>query len=376
MARSSHDLFDDSTMSFGEHLEVLRVHLFKALAGVTIGIVIALFYGSSIIGIVRQPIDRALRAYGHDIAITDDAEALQEIDFWARVKGYFSDQFSMDVFDDGGAALEEESPPDGTLETSGTPVATPDNELVRVTINAGELGQALHEVDPEAYPEPPADAHERTLSLTLSSPRFALFQSAYDRSQQMVSLNVQEPFLTYLKVSMIAGLVLASPWVFFQLWQFVAAGLFPHERKFVYLYGTLSGALFLIGVVFCFYLVFPFVLKFLLGFNAMIGIQPQIRLSEWISFAVTLPLLFGLSFQLPLVMLFLERLSIFEESDYREKRRMSILVIAIISMLLTPADPISMMMMMIPLLALYELGILLCRISPAKSPFDSELATT
>lgn len=361
-------------MSFGEHLEVLRVHLFKALAGVTIGVVVALFYGSTIIGIVRQPIDRALRQYGHDIAITDDAEALQEIDVWERIKGYVSDQFSLDVLGEGDEVLEEEvAAAEATRESAARAAA---NESVRVTINAGQLGQALHEVAPDAYPEPPAAAHEKTVSLTLHSPRFALFQSAYDRSQQMVSLNVQEPFLTYLKVSMIAGVVLASPWVFYQLWQFVAAGLFPHERKFVYLYGTLSGALFLIGAVFCFYLVFPFVLKFLLGFNEMIGIQPQIRLSEWISFAVTLPLLFGLSFQLPLVMLFLERLSIFEESDYREKRRMSILVIAIVSMMLTPADPISMLMMMFPLLGLYELGILLCRISPAKSPFEDGLITT
>src|SRR5690606_10182393 len=127
----------------------------------------------------------------------------------------------------------------------------------------------------------------------------------------------------------------------------------------VYLYGTLSGVLFLVGVVFSFYLVFPFVLKFLLGFFELLGIQPQIRLSEWISMAVTLPLLFGISFQLPLVMLFLERLSIFAVTDYREKRRMAILVIAVLSMFLTPADPISMLMMMFPLIALYELGIVL-----------------
>jgi sec-independent protein translocase protein TatC len=400
MARSSHDLFDDSTMSFGEHLEVLRVHLFKALAGVAIGVVFALFYGSSIIGIVRQPIDRALRDYGHDIAVTDDAEALQQIDFWARMKGYVADQFSLDVItggDDEESLANEESldgeqppgEPSGGEQANGSSAPSEevqqpgvkksperDNQSVRVTINAGELGAALHKVAPETYPEPPAAAHDETVSLTLSSPRFALFQSAYDRSQQVVALNVQEPFLTYLKVSMIAGLVIASPWVFYQLWQFVAAGLFPHERKFVYLYGALSGLLFLVGFVFCFYLVFPFVLRFLLGFYEMLQVQPQIRLSEWINFAVTLPLLFGVSFQLPLVMVFLERLSIFEESDYREKRRMAILVIAILSMFLTPADPISMLMMMIPLCGLYELGILLCRLSPAKSPFDNELITT
>lgn len=371
MARSSKDLFDDSTMSFGEHLEVLRTHLWKALIGVTIGVVFALFNGSTIIGIVRQPIDRALRDHT-SIKVTDDAEALQEVDFWSKIKSYVSDQFSLDVLND------EEPAEEQTAESAEQePTASQDtaNDTIRVQINARELADALHLVDPETYPEPPAEADQQPVSLWLSSPEFAMFRDAVDRSKQVVALNVQEPFLTYLKVSMIAGLVIASPWVFFQLWQFVAAGLFPHERKFVYLYGTLSGFLFFVGVIFCFYLVFPFVLKFLLGFYTMLKIQPQIRLSEWISFAVTLPLLFGVSFQLPLVMLFLERLSIFEVTDYREKRRMAVLVIAILSMFLTPADPISMLMMMFPLVALYELGIGLCMLSPSKSPFDGELAT-
>ena len=134
----------------------------------------------------------------------------------------------------------------------------------------------------------------------------------------------------------------------------------------------MSTILFLVGVVFCFYAVFPFVLSFLLGFNSMLDVQPQIRLSEWISFAVTLPLMFGVSFQLPLVMLFLERISIFEVNAYREKRRMAVLVIAFLSMMLTPADPMSMLLMMIPLVFLYEFGIMLCSLGAKKSGFEDE----
>ncbi len=89
---------------------------------------------------------------------------------------------------------------------------------------------------------------------------------------------------------------------------FVAAGLYPHERKYIYIYLPMSLFLFTGGAVFCFYAVFPFVLKFLLSFNAMLDVNPQIRLSEWINFAVMLPVMFGVSFQLPLVMLFLERI--------------------------------------------------------------------
>ena len=127
--------------------------------------------------------------------------------------------------------------------------------------------------------------------------------------------------------------------------------------------------------MFCFKLVFPFVLHFLLGFNKLMNVQPQIRLSEWISFAIMLPLMFGLSFQLPLVMLFLERISVFDVETYQTKRRMAILVIAVVSMMMTPADPASMLLMMFPLIGLYELGIMMCRMrakndSPIKQDDD------
>ncbi len=362
MPPASKDLFDDSTMSFGEHLEVLRVHLWKAIIGVAIGIVFALFQGSAIIAIVRGPIDKALKEYGQ--TAEDDAQVLEDIDFWQRTKSWVADQFSIDVLTGGDIASEEESTQNGVSQ----PMTS---DTIQVAINAGDLGDALHLVDPKMYPEPPEEARTVSIELPLSAPEFRQFKIVADRANNVVALNVQEPFLTYLKVSMISGLVLASPWVFYQLWLFVAAGLFPHERKYVYLYGTVSMVLFVVGGLFCFYLVFPFVLRFLLGFNEMLKIQPQIRLSEWISFAVTLPLLFGVSFQLPLVMLFMERLSIFDVTDYREKRRISILVISIISMFLTPADPVSMLMMMFPLILLYELGIWLCQLSPPKSPFET-----
>jgi sec-independent protein translocase protein TatC len=366
MPRASKDLFDDSTMSFGEHLEVLRIHLWKAVIGLTIGVVVALFIGDSIIAVVRGPIDKALAEYGRGVMVTDDTQGMEDINLWERIKSYLVDQFSLEVLWPAESPVAEPEPAaDATSEVhAGT---------IRVEMQAFELGNALHELDPEAYPAPPQAAQERTLALHLTAPEFLEFRSAVERSRQAVTLNVQEAFVTYLKVSMIAGLVLSSPWVFYQLWMFVAAGLFPHERKFVYLYGTMSCGLFLLGVVFCFYLVFPFVLRFLLGFNVMLQLQPQIRLSEWISFAVTLPLLFGVSFQLPLAMLFLERIGVFEVETYQEQRRMAILVISIISMMLTPADPVSMLMMMFPLLILYELGVWLCRLSPPKSPFATEV---
>jgi sec-independent protein translocase protein TatC len=127
-------------------------------------------------------------------------------------------------------------------------------------------------------------------------------------------------------------------------------------------YLPMSVGLFVSGALFCFYFVFPIVLDFLIGFNHWLGVELQPRLSEYISLALMLPMMFGVSFQLPMVMLFTERLGIFSVEGFRANRRMAILVISIASMLLTPSDPTSMLLMMLPLVFLYEVGIHLCRL--------------
>ncbi|MFG0240435.1 twin-arginine translocase subunit TatC [Gimesia chilikensis] len=310
MKPQSHDLFDESTMSFGDHLEALRIHLWKALIGLAICVVLALFIGHKIVAVVRAPIDSALKEYNLD------------------------------------KLPEEESP---------------------------EQQKSIEDLIASLSAQENPSAENKALQKILQDYQHRI-NNLEDTMAEPVTLAVQEAFTTiYLKVSFVAGLVMASPWVIYQIWLFVAAGLYPHERKYVYIYLPISIFLFLGGALFCFYAVFPFVLNFLLGFNKLLGVNPQIRLSEWISFAITLPLMFGLSFQLPLIMLFLERISVFEVKDYIEKTRMAILVISIISMLMTPADPMSMLLMMLPLLLLYGLGIAMCKYFPSAnaSPFES-----
>jgi Tat protein translocase TatC len=249
-------------------------------------------------------------------------------------------------------------------------VSVSEQSSLIVYVRPSQLAQVLHRADPKRFDKPVALPNERPVPLQLVADEFATFRTTTDRMNKPITLNVQEAFMTYLKVALIGGIVLTSPWIFYQIWQFVAAGLYPNEQRYVYVFLPFSLVLFLSGITFCFYLVFPFVLSFLLGFNDWLGVTPQIRLSEWISFAVLMPLLFGVSFQLPLVMLFLERLSIFDAKIYREKRRIAILVIAIASMMLTPADPASMILMMIPLVLLYELGIWLCQYIAQRNPFQ------
>jgi sec-independent protein translocase protein TatC len=407
MKTPTKDLFDDTTMTFGEHLEILRTHLIRAIIGLVITVIICLYKGDVIVNFIRRPIDRALQRYS-EINVTDDTQAMKQ----GREK--FMEDWGINTFIElftGTPQEQREAQEQKAREASGDDEGRhPD--VITVRVSADDLALALSETDPKRYPLPkpvehepaaaatssenvPAAPSEATVppgtssgggekpspakgsaspaaveaaptmvTLRLHAPEFAQFQETVEASRRAVTLNVQEAFMTYIKVSLIAGIVLASPWIFYQIWQFVAAGLYPHERQYVYLYGTMSLVLFLAGAMFCFYAVFPFVLNFLLQFNASLKIQPQIRLSEWISFAVVLPLMFGISFQLPLVMLFLERISIFSVTIYQEQRRMAILVIAILSSILTPADPMSMLLMMFPLIFLYQLGIWLCKWLP------------
>jgi sec-independent protein translocase protein TatC len=178
--------------------------------------------------------------------------------------------------------------------------------------------------------------------------------------QSLISLGVLETITIYFMVCLVTGLVLASPWVFYQGWAFVAAGLYRHEQKYVMRYLPMSLGLFLGGVILCFWFVLPITLGFLLEFNVWLGVAPTLRLSEWMSFATILPLVFGLAFQTPLIMLFLERIGIFTVDDFRAKRKMSILIITIAAAVLTPGqDPFSMTLLAVPMVLLYELGILL-----------------
>ena len=368
--KHSKDLFDDTTMTFGEHLEELRIRLWRAIVGLVLVTGITMFFGDQVMAIVRKPIEDALRS--RQVLAGEDAKPFDASktwnDFWDWVRGQSK----------------------ATPET--LPEAITDLKTVTVQVKPFDLLTALHEAAPERFPAPEpkpapaatsvssvtkdkealAETKEKTVSLKLTAPEIAEWRRAAEQDLRPVVLTVQEGFMTWLKVSFVAGLVLSSPWVFYQMWLFVAAGLYQHERKYIHIYLPMSSGLFLGGAAFCFFCVFPFVLGFLLQFADDLGFQTQIRIADWIDFAIMLPLMFGISFQLPLVMLFLERLSIFEIKDYQEKRRIAIFVITVISMVLTPAEPYSMLMMMIPMILLYEVGIVICRWFPKPKPFDDE----
>lgn len=355
MAKSK-DLFDETAMSFGEHLEALRMHLWKAIIGAVICVVGCLFFAKHIVAVLRMPADRALQTYNFPNTPYQQREGFN-IWEWAEYK------LDLDLFPKARAATKTDEPPPSERNL---PKGT-----IAVHVRAADIYAVLKKVSPASVQNTKPPSQNEKLTLLLSAAEFEELAILRESKYQMKAFSMQESFMVYLKVALISGIVVAAPWIFYQIWLFVAAGLYPHEKKYVHRYLPISVVLFVVGVAFCFFAVIPLILQFLLSFNASMEIEPVIRLSEWLTFAILLPAMFGVSFQLPLVMLFLERISIFTAEDYRKKRRIAILVIAVVTMFLTPPDPGSMISMMFPLFFLYELGILLCRWSPGKvTPFE------
>ncbi len=483
--KSDQDLFADSTMTFGEHLDELRVCLFRALLGVAIAFALVLLFGvpDAVIHFIEGPLGESLQEFyllqsevrmeesiakleeagqeAPDIGLIREAitvdHLLPDVDYvdprqtWASLSRLYGTAAATAVIPDFARSdiLEPEllaqSILDGrdasgenpgkrvwslldanaqalVVKIAGSTPSDADRANLAAAIKQFILDDAdfyrAEDFDDIRDNDPltdflPADRlakrqHARLEHVEANRAKYTPLQfnallltaafpdmiAAGPRRKSMMmlirwhpveddprisvkSLGVHEAFMIWLKAAIMASLVVASPWVFWQIWNFVASGLYKHERRYIHLYLPISILLFVGGAALCFFFVFDYVIGFLLSFNAGTGIDPDIRISEWFGMALFLPIGFGISFQLPLVMLFLQRIGIFSVSAYLKKWRVAVLVICVIAMLLTPADPWSMVLMAAPLVVLYFGGILMCKFLPrGRNPFREGDLTT
>lgn len=446
------DLFEGTTMSFGEHLEELRTSLFRALIGIVVGFLIGMFVARYVVEFIQSPLKNALKGY-----YKTKAEEELTKEYGGRLP--FEIKRLMDVMEvvpedltiDPGKLVAALRAADPSVDIEFKPHRFSEEDVIKEQFgglceklkggsrDAGSPGSAMWRLmssDQQALVDDLAgkqsfnrkqrqqvvdllnllaDNRKLHASAEFKSEKGAdettvealrkslekkfnaddsrrlnkmLITGAFPKTlrppQLMVvdlrtwkpaevtiqALGAQEVFMIWLKASFVVGMLIASPYVFWQIWQFVAAGLYPHEKRYVYLYLPFSLLLFLAGASLAFFFVFEPVLNFLFSFNHRMNIDPDPRISEWLGFVLFLPIGFGIAFQLPLVMLFLNRIGVFTIETYLQKWRIAILVIFVISMLLTPADPISMLLMAIPLTFLYFLGVALCKWMPrGRNPF-------
>ncbi len=179
---------------------------------------------------------------------------------------------------------------------------------------------------------------------------------------KLIFLSPPEAFFTALKVSFFAGILLAMPYVLYQLWKFIEPGLYEHEKKFILPFMFFSVMFFFAGAAFAYFVILPFGLKFLLGFMGDL-LTPQITIGSYISFVIQMILAFGFVFLLPVVVWLLSKLGVINYRMLEKNRKFAILIIFIIAAILTPPDVFSQVMMALPLIVLYELSIWVAKVT-------------
>lgn len=178
---------------------------------------------------------------------------------------------------------------------------------------------------------------------------------------KVVFITPAEAFITNIKIAFFGGIFLSSPFILYHVWRFVSAGMKTGEKKYALIFGPLSFVFFVAGAGFGYFIIVPIGLKFLLSF-ATDFMVPMISVSKYVSFVGTLTLSFGAVFQLPLVILLLTKIGLVTPGFLSSRRRYAIVLIFIISAMLTPPDVITQCLMAVPLMILYELGIMFSKI--------------
>ena len=176
---------------------------------------------------------------------------------------------------------------------------------------------------------------------------------------QLNKTGAGEAIMAFLKIAVTFGVLLASPIVLYQAWAFVFPALTQQERKFALPLFLIIVFFFLVGVVFAYFIVLPVVVQFAAGLFANVGVGNLWSIDRYVGFATNMLLAFGIAFELPIVMAFLSRIGVINAQGFRERQRYAIMFIFVAAALLTPADLLSMLLMAIPLILLYQLGIFL-----------------
>jgi sec-independent protein translocase protein TatC len=378
------DFFADTRMSFGDHIEDLRTHLWRALKGFGIALVFSFFIGKPVVGFITAPVRAELQKfYEHRTRkLLAEPDQIPELAPARRATPFFQIVVPRQQAE---ALAKGQSVPMKQPRI----VSKQESETRQgKTSLFGRLGNWLGNADEPAEDE--KDKFEEFREEDLAKD-FVTFWASFPNPLHVegylqpatrrlldidnpTTLRVEEAFMVWFKVCLVCGFVLGSPWIFYQVWAFVAAGLYPHEKRLVHVYLPVSLFLFLVGVFICQFLVIPKAIEALLWFNEWLGMKPDMRLNEWLGFAIFMPVIFGLSFQTPLVMMFVGRLGIVDADSFRNKRRYAWFLMAVFAAIVTPSvDALSMLFLWVPMSLLFELGIWLIKMQPKQPGLDEDV---
>ena len=186
---------------------------------------------------------------------------------------------------------------------------------------------------------------------------------AGESGRRLIFTALHETFFTYLKVALFASIFISLPFILMQIWIFVAPGLYKNEKSVVIPYLIATPVLFLLGAALVYFFIMPLAIKFFLSFESIGGqgslpIQLEAKVNEYLSLIIRLIFAFGISFQLPVLLTLLARVSLVSSDGLRNNRKYVIVGVFIVAAIITPPDPISQIGLGIPILLLYEISIL------------------
>jgi sec-independent protein translocase protein TatC len=174
---------------------------------------------------------------------------------------------------------------------------------------------------------------------------------------KLIGISPTEAFFTKIKVAFIAALFMASPAVFYQIWQFVAPGLYDNEKRYVWPFVAFCSFFFLLGAGFCYVVVLPIAYAFFLKEYESIGVEATLRISEYLAFTARTLLAFGVTFELPILAFFFARIGLVTHTLLISAFRYAVLVIFVLAAILTPPDAVSQVLLAMPLIILYGVSI-------------------
>ena len=313
----------DVEMSLGEHLVELRTRIIHALLGLLVATVLCgVFYD--------QLLTALLRPYYH---------ALAELERRSPVKAPPSPE----------TPPKAEAPVPGTGPEAATLPKAVDDRLAALEARLSRLEAALR--------VGPAPAAGGAASATPAQPEV---------HSRLILRGPMTGYIMIILMCLITGVIVASPWIIYQIWMFVGVGLHPHERKYVHIYGPASFLLFIGGGSLFYFYILPVGLQALMSptagikVNGVSLIDPSFMLDEYLYFVALMTLVFGLAFQTPLIVMFIERIGLVPLPTLIKQQRLVILIMVVIAAVITPTvDPVSLTAMAVPLILLYEVGLLM-----------------
>ena len=205
-----------------------------------------------------------------------------------------------------------------------------------------------------------------------TTPDFILYKWLdLDFSMTLINIEVSAQFFVHLKISILMAVIVAFPYIIYEIWKFIAPALYDNEKKAVRKAFGMSSFLFYLGVAVGYFIVLPVCLMFFMNYTVSDTVQNTISLGSYISLFTSMVFLIGLLFEFPTIVMVLSHLGLLTRKQLRSFRKSAFVVILILAALITPSDPFSMFVLSIPLYGLYEFSILVCK---PDTPSEDDLA--